>query len=91
MRIPSISSIVVLAAAMYGGYHAYQDFCSPYRILEEQGVYYLQEKETKQKLEIHDMQCGSLEHRLGGILKESKERLYQALESAKKRYSQEAP
>ena len=84
--VPSLSTLVILAAGVYGGYRAWQDYKSPFKLIEDQGAYYLFEKETDNKIRItENFQCGSLEYRVGGILKESKERLYNALENTRKK------
>jgi len=92
--IPRVSSVFVMAAALYGGYHAYQDWVTPYKVEKESGQHYLVDKEQdRRKIITKDFELGSLDDRVGGIFGESKERLLEAIDQAKKSYldSQQKP
>jgi hypothetical protein len=79
-------SACVCAAALYGGYHAYTDYKSPYALLKKDGQYCLMEKATeKRKVITPEFELGTLEQRLSGIFRESKKKVVDALDNLEKK------
>jgi hypothetical protein len=78
--------ICMTAAAMYGGYHAYHDWTTPYKVTMQSGSYHLLDKGAeKSKVITHSFELGTLEERLKGIAKEPKDDVIRLLERMEKR------
>ncbi len=83
----SFTGVLLTVAALYGGYRAWQDYKSPYRLTEENEIYFLVEKATQRKEMItKNFQLGPLDYRIDGILQESKEKVRDTLDSLARKY-----
>jgi hypothetical protein len=86
----SLGSLIMLGLAVYGGYTGWQNYKSPYKLIENNnnGIYSLIEKDTNKRQEItRDFQLGTIDYRIDGILRESKGRVKESLETLSKKYN----
>jgi hypothetical protein len=82
-----LGSLVLLGMAAYGGYTGWQNFKSPYKLVDNNGSYSLLEKDTNRKQEItKDFQLGTLEYRLHGISRESAGKVKNILDNITNNY-----
>jgi hypothetical protein len=78
--------LCMTAAALYGGYHAYSDWTTPYKVTVQEGSYRLVDKSNdRSKIITSGFELGTLEERLKGIAKEPKDDVIRLLERMEKR------
>jgi len=83
----TLTDIGLIVLAAYGGYKGWQEYKSPYKLKQENGIYCLLEKETNRKEKIReDFQLGSIDYRVKGLLKESKQKFRESLDNLAKEY-----
>jgi hypothetical protein len=76
-----IGSLCITAAVLYGGIAAYKDYVCPYRMDSHRGQWYLVDKKSEARKEItKGFELGTLDERILGILKESKQEVVKSLE-----------
>lgn len=82
-------SLAIICLAAYGAYCLYTEYRSPYTLVKRSSGHYLVEKGTgRREIITPEFQLGSLEHRIKGLLSESKEHVQAAIESSLRSYRQ---